>query len=294
MILPFAGSTDQDELLHLFEHALTQPPLLADSDHRLPVELFPSPCFNEQVLSRAARYPQILSSTFKPSERQPLGRLFEQVVHAALKYGYPDRTIFANVRLASKSHPGELDFVIADLGKTIHLEVAIKFFLYLPDSRPSKSRFFGPQLKDRLDLKLDKLIAKQLAHDIPKDLTLSTSQTTRALWLTGLLSYPARDFVQSHFPQFPALGLNPSHNKGWWIRARDIPELFRDDRFVILAKPQWIAPIPLLSTLQEHALSQAEISAITEPTFALRFSKEGEPLDRGFIVPNDWAAELLL
>lgn len=293
MILPSESDTNQNELFQVFRHALIQPPLLAEGHDLYPVELFPDKAFTEHVLTRAERYPQILTSTFTPDKRQPLGRLFEQVVHAALKCAYPDRTVFANVRLASKSHPGELDFVIANLSQTIHLEVAIKFFLYIADSLPKKSSFVGPQLKDRLDLKLDKLIAKQLAHPIPKDLIqTATAGTTRALWLTGMLCYPAQDFLLERFPDFTALGLNPLHHKGWWIRQQDIPSVFTDNYFVELAKPQWIAPLTQLPVLAIKSLPQKTDALLAEPTFVLRYSKDGEPLDRGFIVPNDWARTL--
>lgn len=293
MILPFVGDSDQKELSQLFRHALLQPALLAEGQALHSVELFPSKGFTEHVLAKSECYPQILTSTFTPGKRLPLGRLFEQVVHAALKYAYADRTVFANVTLASKAHPGELDFVIANLSQTIHLEVAIKFFLYRDAPIPTTSRFFGPQLKDRLDLKLEKLLTKQLAHPIPGDLIQTpTARTTRALWLTGMLCYPAEDFLLEHFPDFNALGLNPLHHKGWWIRQQDIAKVFADNCFVELAKPQWIAPLSHLSRLATTIFLQTEHAILTEPTFVLRYSKDSEPLDRGFIVPNDWAKDL--
>ena len=171
--------------------------------------------------------------------------------------------------------------------------MAIKFFLYLPALQPSKARFFGGQLKDRLDLKLEKLVAKQLAHDIPTDLIHSKSCITRALWLTGQLCYPVKDFLAERFPYFLPLGINPYHAKGWWARVAEIPEVFAYDQFLVLTKAQWIAPPGHLKSLRVHALSPTEIAAIAEPTFVLRYSKDGEPIDRGFIVPQNWAADLL-
>lgn len=282
----------QSPMLSSFEYALHLPTLLSAS--AAPgIHLMPAEPFIDQVIAKAIKHPHILESIYRSSSRKPLGRIFEQIVHAALIYHFADQTVFTNVQLP-KMTPGELDFVITGLNHVIHLEVAIKFFLYIPHKNPSIAQFYGPQLKDRLDLKLEKILKRQLMQKIPeKLLPAGNVSVTKALWLSGMLCYPVMMFLEQDFPNFKDLRLNPLHKKGWWCKVQDLRHAFPPDEscFRVLLKPEWLSPF--IETLApESSTPLQNFDHLTEPAFVLRFTKEGRAVDRGFIVPNDWGTSV--
>lgn len=286
-------------LQSIVKYILSLPPLLHRPGEAKDLDdfmLFPTAGFIEQVLTRTERYPQLWEPLAQYASQRALGRYFERFVLTILKYGFPYQQIFSNVQLPQKPSVGELDFVISSLSETLHLEVAIKFYLFIPSKSPSTANFYGSQLKDRLDVKLDKLIHKQLRHKIPDEVSIVTAKLRRALWLTGMLCYPVQNYLAQDFPNFIALGINPIHRKGWWSRVSMIAQAFAADEqlFLPLSKHQWLDPLENVSLHNVTGLKEHELQTLNEPQFVLRFAKDGRKLDRGFIVPDLWASEIIL
>ncbi|MFT4850143.1 MAG: hypothetical protein ACI83B_002695 [Sediminicola sp.] len=73
--------------------------------------------------------------------------------------------IASNIQINGKTETvGEIDYLVFDsrTQKTLHVELACKFYLFDSDSRQSEmSKWIGPNRKDSLKTKLDKLKLKQ-------------------------------------------------------------------------------------------------------------------------------------
>lgn len=159
--------------------------------------LFPD-CFAEPPLFR----PQF---NFSNAREAPLPRvfgkrmerLFSQIVKASDRY----RLLAENLQVISGGHTlGELDFIISDreTQDLLHVEMACKFYLYRPgtDERPLLP-WIGPNLKDRLEDKLDKLrqrqfplLYRQETRQHLNDLGIDHLKLKQRLYLPGLLFTP--------------------------------------------------------------------------------------------------------
>ena len=93
-----------------------------------------------------------------------LGLLVEQFVFFCLNTNKDIKTIAANIQvIEDKRTLGELDCLIIDQNKLIHLEVAYKFYLFDPTISGSEiDKWIGPNRKDSLRQKLNKLKSNQM------------------------------------------------------------------------------------------------------------------------------------
>lgn len=252
----------------------------------------PNPDFCQRVLGRQYQLKDIADS-FSDTRPLPLGKLFERFAKLALITAYPDYEVTSNIQLQAQETSGELDFVLTKTTSVIHVEVAVKFFLYIPSSTPGLSCFHGPQFKDRLDLKLDRLLQHQLRHGMPPELLRTNDQLSvqRGLWLTGRLFYPWSLYASSQIPLLESLGLNPDHQKGWWLRQNEAVDIFAKHTFLYgPTKHQWIQPWSRIANdMPSGSLSLiTQLPALTEPMMVIRLAGDGSEVDRGFLVPNDW------
>lgn len=273
------------------------PQLLPQSElaSKLPTEsLFPLPLAEISKRFGDALNNDIPTEILNPSRRENrrLGRYFEQLLFQALKVFYPSASVSQGVVLPKSGPAGELDFLLSFPDQTlIHLEVAFKFFLYVPSETPSIKDFFGPQLRDRLDLKLQKILSEQLLRPIPSELQSLQSRLHRALWLSGMLFYPRDSDSVSTLPCFEDLGLNPAHKKGWWMRQSYCVK--QSSSFYVLSKPWWGFPFETAKDVQElktlQVLKKITVDhALAEPEFCLQANSEDVPESVGFIVPDAW------
>jgi hypothetical protein len=264
----------------------------------------------EHALTRIERSPHLLEGLDPfARENRRLGRYFERILKTYLLVSNPNWRIYSNVQVKFPHAQGELDFVLAELTKTIHLEVALKFYLCVPE-RLSKGLgcFVGPGLNDRFDLKLKKIFEQQLQRHVASDLRASAHRSLgRRLWLAGMLFYPwhARSQSKTFLPGEVTTLLNPKHRRGWWMTVADALILLGENRFLELPKPFWLANLNELAALfhRDRDRERASSSSIGadclekidqgEPVFCLRLSMEGSEIDRGFIVPNGWQARAL-
>ena len=93
-----------------------------------------------------------------------LGKLVEQFVFIQLKQNKSISIIAQNLQIINdKVTIGEIDCVIKYLNKYIHLEIVYKFYLYDNDlDKEDLQKWIGPNKKDSLVFKLNKLKNKQL------------------------------------------------------------------------------------------------------------------------------------
>ena len=93
-----------------------------------------------------------------------LGLLIEQFVFMSLKATTDTTVLASNIQVIEEKRTiGELDCLIIDHKQAIHLEVVYKFYLYDPKISGSEiDKWIGPNRKDSLRQKLDKLKSNQM------------------------------------------------------------------------------------------------------------------------------------
>ncbi|ATJ82722.1 DUF1853 family protein [Halomonas beimenensis] len=201
---------------------------------------------------------------------------------------------------------GELDLVYAELADPVpvHLEVAIKYYLGLPEgpgNADDQARWIGPGGLDSLAIKRAHLTRHQLplAH---------TPQARRALAeclggatsprLHQRLAMPGVLFYPFHASLPAPRHATPDHHRGEWLYWRDWSRLHealpRGTRGAWLCKPHWLAlprPEHLTSLpVLEHCLRLHFAGGGAPVQLALRLPGTGAPAEwcRLFVVDDAW------
>ncbi|EDP95354.1 DUF1853 family protein [Kordia algicida OT-1] len=122
---------------------------------------------------------------FKLPTNLRLGHLAEKIVSYCIKSATNFKLLHENIQIKkNKNTVGEIDFIIENnhTKQLIHLELAYKFYLYDPSiSTEIINNWIGPNRKDSLKEKLDKLKQKQfpLLHREVTKTTLSITETDK-------------------------------------------------------------------------------------------------------------------
>ena len=231
-------------------------------------------------------------------QHKRLGFYFEELIAYALKNN-PHYTLIArnlNVYDTHKLQLGEFDFIFEHQNIFHHWEVAVKFYLF----HPATQYCYGPNARDRLDIKLDKLFNKQLKlakHSCTRILLqnkLGIQKIKSAALLKGYLFYPWPTLSQQHTPP---QWINPHHLKGWWCYQSDFKQKLditpKDRRWLILPRLKWLSPIE--RTDSAHVLqAEALLTLITEhqsPPLIVELEytdQRWQEISRGFVVPDGW------
>ncbi len=216
-----------------------------------------------------------------PMPRQ-VGRWFERVHLEALQGTEGVEVLAANRQLRAEARTlGELDVLYRAGGRVVHREVAVKYYLAV-GAGDDPAGWVGPNRRDRLDRKLDRLISHQLAlpglaravDAWPQD--LPTPDRSEVLLLGALFS-PASD------PRLPK-GADPAVEHGRWYYASDFAQRFGRAPWVELEKPLWLSPEHVDRFEGRPARCLAEtVSDRAGPMFVAR-----EASCRAFVVPDGW------
>lgn len=200
---------------------------------------------------------------------------------------------------------GELDFIVRNPTDQMveHHEIAVKFYLGYPDSDQTEPLWYGPNSKDRLDLKTARLLSHQSrltekpeTRALLHSLNIPPPARTR-IFMPGYLFYPAHQ-------QLPSPGQVPlDHLRGEWLYIDDLDRMNHSGtltealrgEWVPLVKPHWLGP-----WLQEDAPEKLAAvdamemvrSAGTPRLFAVLRHAPGKDLwlehNRVFVVPGNW------
>ncbi len=214
------------------------------------------------------------------SER-PLGRRFEEILCFYFN-NHPDWKLLAqNITIKDNGITlGEIDFLLfqKSTGKYIHLESAVKFYLW------DKEAWYGPQRKDRLDSKVDKLINKQTlwCNTIQgtqqlKSMGLNAAEFERAIHCKGNL------FIHKHqnMSELDWTFINKKISLlNWQTPANNL-----SDEYGVLKKHQWLNPLPPKSDYDVMSPINIILKR-PEMVFPLNSTHNN---DRLFLVPNSWS-----
>tara|TARA_R110001599_G_scaffold353883_1_gene602250 strand:+ start:39487 stop:40443 length:957 start_codon:yes stop_codon:yes gene_type:complete len=257
-------------------------------------------------LAQLDNEPRVLleALTQKPVKR--LGLYFEQLWHFFLEQD-PDTTLIAhNLAVRDQGRTlGEFDVIYwcHSRQRHFHLELAVKFYLgwrqHTSFELASQWReWLGPSSQDRLDLKLEQLLRRQIR--------LSAQPQARELLAELGVGTPAREIAIKGYlfqslidPLPPPFGYNPQCPLQHWIPvdklATQLPEL-QTDRYLLLAKLRWLSPAQ--ATDEDEILNRTELVERLQSLLASNprsrlvagVSAAGLELCRFFVTPGDWPA----
>ena len=224
-----------------------------------------------------------------------LGQHFEKIWQHWLSASSDYQLRHANLQVNEhKRTVGEFDFLLTKNDQVEHWELAVKFYLGVGD-RTQLLNWYGPNTADRLGTKIERLNTHQLvlsehdaARELLKKLDMNVDQV-RCI-VKGRLFHPYKDFINGTLT-VPA-SVNPNHEHGWWMTLEDFSSSRDTDRFVLLEKIDWLAPLTdgdvtevrtrdeMLDYLSSEQAEQATHIAILDT--------EDNEESRGFVVNESW------
>lgn len=241
--------------------------------------------------ARPEQGPPVLT---EPAHRR-LGLYFESLYHCLLTEVLGWELLARNLPIRNSERTlGELDFLLRNphSGDVEHHEVAVKFYLGYKDA--VGVRWYGPNARDRLDIKTARLREHQsrltrLPEARPLLRRLGVHEVPRPrIFMPGYLFYPR----QSELP--PPDQVPRDHGRGGWLYVKDADALDVDS-WANLLKPHWLGP-----WIQKEPPDRAEtikaLQAVAETGRPRLFARlEYRPgaacwteKERAFIVPASW------
>jgi hypothetical protein len=288
----------QDPLVRDLYWALASPPLLArrDTDIRWPgSDWFGgiSRHYTTRLMALDADPTPLQDATRVQKDRR-LGAYFETLWHFWLQDNARYRLRYANLPVRSARRTlGEFDLLVEDreTGTTLHWELALKFYLGVGDTT-QPANWLGPAQHDRLDIKTERLREHQskLSRQ-PHAQALLEQLGIRidASWviLKGRLFYPG--LAQSASPEDAHSG----HARGFWLQARGLAAQ-QNALWLPLERQQWLAPLSGVANAEcentSSLLAGWQQQPLRHPLCLARI-EDGKEVERGFVVPDDWAAK---
>ncbi|QYD67399.1 DUF1853 family protein [Paraburkholderia edwinii] len=229
-----------------------------------------------------------------------LGRYAECLLAWSLQHGPAARLVAANVALRRNGLTlGECDFLVqTQTSRRLHWELAVKCYLHAGESRAQLADYVGPNLQDRFDVKLRRL----LDHQLP----LSARAEFASLghpgpWDAQMLIKGWLFYRDGGTPAEPA-EIDPNHARGWWTTRADWPAFAaaRGAAWAVLPRLQWLSrrrrsgDASAAGLFDIPALS-AQLAQHIGPTMVAAFAADDKnggwrETSRGFVVPDAWPA----
>ena len=176
---------------------------------------------------------------------------------------------------------GELDFIIRDTrtNKTIHLEVAVKFYLgTAPYEDPF--RWFGTNTSDQLGKKVEHL--KQHQTQLSKKFSSYLQERgytidEKQCFLKGRLFYPIGNDT-------PPIGVTKNHLRGRWTQA---PNNIAEGLLYSIDKKDWLATLNKNDLLNRNF--QSDFSNNEKSQCYVHLNNENEEIGRIFHLPETFS-----
>lgn len=268
---------------------LLRSPLTFEPSHYLPMGYL-------DRLRHWDRHPDTLPDLLRDTPPKRLGFYFERLYRVLLEDLLGWDILIQNQQIQSNGRTlGELDFVVHNRneGRLEHHEIAIKYYLGVPEPN-GHTRWYGPNAKDRLDLKTSRMLNTQSQRArLPEAQALLagagiSEPITPRIFMPGYLFYPS-------LPDYKIPDYVPAnHLAGRW---RYVSELTASStrHWVVLNKPDWIGPWQQADEPQEEesvpALDTIKQKHVPLLFAALAQDRAGAPwqeVDRIFVVPESW------
>lgn len=196
-----------------------------------------------------------------------LERFFSFIIEASERY----EILAKNLQIIkNKITLGELDFIIYDsqTKQTLHVELTGKLYLYDPVFEEELERWIGPNRRDSLLLKINKLHDKQLpllynstSKEYIEHLGVVQDKTEQQICFKARLYLPYA--IRNTIPKF----VSSKNIKGYYLRLQEfLNPLFESYSYFIPEKQDWIVHPKHGEIWYSHAeiLKQIEISLLEE------------------------------
>lgn len=242
--------------------------------------------------------PTILQSHIEQSKTHFLGFYFEALWQFFLCNAPGLQLIAHNIPIRFEGKTlGELDAVYCFEDTYYHVELAVKFYLYfsaeVSSSHTTAKQWIGPGCKDRLDLKMDRLLTHQMTlsqHEAAQEKLncYGINQCFPQLVVKGMLFYPYNALsIQS--PD----GVSTAHMRGHWIYFKDLAvQHTATSRYCILKKKEWFSDNKNLLMYCSFSDIHDNLSDhFKESQFPVQISvldNHNQSMTRLFVVPNHW------
>ncbi|UMB60483.1 DUF1853 family protein [Lutibacter sp. A80] len=178
-------------------------------------------------------------------KNQRLGKRVERFLSHQLQQDNSIEILVENIQIQNnKITLGELDCILMQNNKPIHLEVIYKFYLY--DATVGKTaleHWIGPNRKDSLIEKLNKLKNKQLPllyNPFTKPLLKKLNLETTSIQQQVL--FKAQLFIPYQIKNIDFNALNQDCVKGFYIHFNELQQ-FNTCKFYIPTKINWLQEI---------------------------------------------------
>jgi len=207
------------------------------------IPLFP---LRELITECKSLNPNTFTIQLHPNE--VLGKRAECFFEYCLIQSKYYKVIAKNIQVFSnKTTIGELDFLL--LEKThksiIHVEMVYKFYLYDPNFDHELSRWIGPNRKDTLLQKLDKLHQKQFPLINTPEAAITLNELGIAPSdITQQICFIAHLFVPLSLRNIKLAKINPLCIKGFWLTIEEFKdETYLNYNYYMPTKRYWgVAP----------------------------------------------------
>lgn len=238
-----------------------------------------------------------LAGIIEAEKDQRLGRYFELLWTFWFEHSDRFNIIGRNIQIEHQGRTcGELDMVVEEraTGRTIHIELAVKFYLGVGDTR-KLANWYGINKRDRLDIKLDALRNRQSVLSRQPHVQQALADRgihidSCAVILKGRLFYPGKNSDHAAAP----LESNPDHLKSYWLSRHELDQLDGLDYMPQLRRG-WLAGSrqqqgQVLYTDDDIRLA-VYAGELDLPLYLTGYRKLQENL-RLFVVPDNWSTML--
>jgi hypothetical protein len=232
--------------------------------------------------------PKFIKIDLEIDEKLRLGKYIERFVSYQLAQENGIKIISENIQIQqNKITLGELDCILLKDEKPIHLEIIYKFYLF--DSTIGTSEiehFIGPNRKDSLIEKLNKLKEKQLPLLYTSEcLTYLKTINIKVDDLTQQVYFKAQLFIPFSAENIVLKKLNNACIVGFYLNRNELHQ-FTDCKFFIPNKKDWLLlPNQNVNWLNFHHFTE-KATAYLEREFSplCWMKKENVELHKFFLV----------
>ncbi len=185
---------------------------------------------------------KILEKDF--SKNLVLGKRVEYFFLAAIKNSPEYQIIANNIQISDKDRTlGELDFIVRELetSKILHIELMYKFYIYDPEISIEMERWIGPNRKDSLLQKIEKVKTNQFP-------LLRTPETEKYLKSKDIgsedikqeICFKASLFIPKKIESYNFSHINKECIVGFWVHLKDFNEYNQEGfQFFAPEKQDW-------------------------------------------------------
>ncbi|MDX1754644.1 MAG: DUF1853 family protein [Marinobacter sp.] len=226
-----------------------------------------------------------------------LGHYFEELYHFLLSelLGWPVLLRNLAIRTGQRRTLGELDFLVRNphTGALEHHEVAVKF--YLAHGPGNSLRWYGPNARDRLDLKAERMVHHQCTMTGRPETLAQLGELGFREPVTPALVMPGTLFSHPSAPAPPLpTWVNPDHERGCWLHHHQLANL-DTSLWMPLHKPHWLGRYQSRS-VPAPGTTEASLAAVAETDRPTLFAQmQARPdgigyteINRWFVVPDSW------